>query len=215
MIHSGSRALGQAINDWHLARAQRSNTGLPFLAAESDAGQAYLADLTWACRYALESRREMVRAVAGLVEERLGISADWDSVLHCNHNHVVQEVHFGGQLWVHRKGAISAREGEPGIIPGSMGAPSYHVAGRGCAEALCSSSHGAGRRRSRSQALREIPSAAFKRQMKGVWFDQRRTHQLRDEAPSAYKDIQAVMRAQRDLTRIVRKLRPVLSYKGV
>jgi tRNA-splicing ligase RtcB len=215
MIHSGSRVLGQAINAWHLRNAQRSNTGLAYLDAESESGQAYLADLTWACHYADESRREMLAAVAALIRGNFGVSADEDSAISCNHNHVRRETHFGLELWVHRKGAISAQEGEPGIIPGSMGTSSYHVTGRGNLESLCSSSHGAGRRRSRSQALREIPARALLRQMAGVWFDQRLVHQLRDEAPTAYKDVQAVMRAQRDLTRIVRKLRPVLSYKGV
>jgi tRNA-splicing ligase RtcB (3'-phosphate/5'-hydroxy nucleic acid ligase) len=215
MLHSGSRAMGRAINEHHLANTRPSNTGLPCLEADSEQGRAYRADLNWACLYALESRRAMVQAVAGVVGEVLGFSADWDSFVCCNHNHVSKEVQFEEELWVHRKGAISARDGEPGIIPGSMGTASFHVTGRGHEAALCSSSHGAGRCMSRSQAFQAIGGKEFRRQMGDVWFDLRLAEKLRDEAPSAYKDIQAVMRAQRELTRTVRKLRPILSYKGV
>jgi tRNA-splicing ligase RtcB (3'-phosphate/5'-hydroxy nucleic acid ligase) len=102
----------------------------------------------------------------------------------------------------------------PGVIPGSMGSASFHVEGRGCPESLCSSSHGAGRAKSRSEAARSIGVKQLTREMAGVWFDHRQSDRLRDEAPSAYKDIHAVMRAQRELTKIVRELRPVLSYKG-
>jgi tRNA-splicing ligase RtcB (3'-phosphate/5'-hydroxy nucleic acid ligase) len=215
MIHSGSRAMGQAIHEHHLTEAELSNTSLPYLEAEGETGRAYLADLEWACRYAEESRREMMQVVATLMSELFGIAADWESAIRCNHNHVRRERHFGEEFWVHRKGAISAREDEHGIIPGSMGTASYHVAGRGLEDALRSSSHGAGRMLSRSDAFKAISWSELHRQMRNVWFDHRLIRKLRDEAPSAYKDITAVMRAQRELTRIVRKLRPVLSYKGV
>ncbi len=214
MVHSGSRAIGQAITAHHLAAARPANTGLPFLDAEEPAGRAYLADVDWACRYAGESRRAMVEAAPALTAELFGAAAEWDTLLRCDHNHVRRELHFGEELWVHRKGAIAAGEGEPGIIPGSMGTASFHVSGRGHAEALRSSSHGAGRRLSRTEAHRAVAGGDFRRQMRGVWFDQRLSERLRDEAPAAYKDIHAVMRAQRELTRIVRRLRPVLVYKG-
>ena len=215
MLHSGSRAMGRAIKEHHLASSKLSSSGLHCLDADSDAGRAYLADLAWACRYAQESRRAMVDAVAGLMGELFGILPDSESFFYCNHNHVTKETHFGEEFWVHRKGAISAREGELGIIPGSMGTASFHVSGRGHADALCSSSHGAGRCLSRAEAFRAIPSKEFYRQMQGIWFDHRLAAKIRDEAPSAYKDIQGVMRAQRELTRTVRKLRPILSYKRV
>ena len=115
---------------------------------------------------------------------------------------------------MHRKGAQSARDGEEGIIPGSMGTSSFHVAGRGCEESLSSSSHGAGRRLSRTEARRTITARRLQREMASVWFDHRRAARLRDEAPGAYRDIHVVMRAQRELVRIVRDLRPLLSYKG-
>ena len=215
MIHSGSRAMGQALNVHHLGQCRPTNTGLSCLDAESAAGQEYLADLDWACRYADESRRQMAEAVIGLMADLFGVSADRESFLSCNHNHVTREAHFGEDFWVHRKGAISARENQPGIIPGSMGTASFHVAGRGHEDALHSSSHGAGRCLSRGQAFKAIPGHELHRQLKGVWFDHRLAGKLRDEAPSAYKDIHAVMHAQRDLTRIVRRLRPLLSYKGL
>src|SRR5206468_315103 len=103
---------------------------------------------------------------------------------------------------------------EPGIIPGSMGSPSYHVKGRGCEEALLSSSHGAGRAFSRFAARRAISVSALTEQLRGIWFDHRRAARLIDEAPMAYKDIGKVMRAQKELTRPVRTLTPILSYKG-
>ena len=215
MVHSGSRAMGQAISAHHLDRIGSLPGGLPSVAADSPAGQAYLADVAWAIMYAEQNRLVMLTAVALLFEEFFGIAADRDSLFHANHNHVRREIHFGREYWVHRKGAQSARAGEPGIIPGSMGTASFHVTGRGCEESLCSSSHGAGRKMSRTDARRTISRRKLDRQMASIWFDHRRAQALRDEAPGAYKDIHAVMRAQKKLTRIVRELRPILSYKGV
>jgi tRNA-splicing ligase RtcB len=214
MLHSGSRAMGQAIRDHHLRNATESCSGLGYLDALSEVGNAYLADVVWALRYAEHSRRIMAEAVAGILRDRFAVDADWSSFISCHHNHVRREVHFGRELWVHRKGAIPAALGEPGIIPGSMGSPSFIVEGRGHAPALCSSSHGAGRALSRSEARKAISRRDMIRQLGNVLFDHRRADQLRDEAPSAYKDIRAVMRAQHDLTRVIRRLQPVLSYKG-
>ena len=215
MVHSGSRAMGQAIRECHLRHAIRTSTGLHALDAEAPAGQAYLADLEWACAYAHESRGAIVEAVAGVVTHVTCCSVDRSSRIACHHNHVRRETHDGEPLWVHRKGAVPAAEGEPGIVPGSMGSPSFHTSGRGLPEALSSSSHGAGRAMSRAEAFQTIRASDLRRQMRGVWFDQRLADRLRDEAPSAYKDIGSVMRAQRDLTRIVRQLQPLLCFKGV
>ena len=214
MVHSGSRAMGQAIREVHLRGARKTPTGLLALDSESEAGQAYLGDLRWACDYAQENRKAIVAAVTEVVSHVLGAEADRSSQIACNHNHVRREIHFGEALWVHRKGAVSAALGEPGIIPGSMGSPSFHTEGRGNAESLASSSHGAGRALSRGEAFKTIRTSDLLREMRGVWFDHRLAEKLRDEAPSAYKDIGKVMRAQADLTRIVRRLRPVLCYKG-
>jgi tRNA-splicing ligase RtcB (3'-phosphate/5'-hydroxy nucleic acid ligase) len=131
-----------------------------------------------------------------------------------DHNHVALERHGERELWVHRKGAMSAQRGQLGVLPGSMGSPSFHVEGRGCEEALCSSAHGAGRALSRSAARSKFSDRELRRQMEGVWYDYRLTGKLRDEAPAAYKDIRAVLKAQRELVKVIHTLRPVLNYKG-
>jgi tRNA-splicing ligase RtcB len=214
MIHSGSRAVGPAVRDAHLARAAMGRAGLASLDAGGDAGRAYLNDTTWTCRYADANRRAMLEAAAAAVKDVLRAELVPTSVLSCDHNHVRREVHGGEPVWVHRKGAMSAGDGEPGIIPGSMGTRSFHVAGRGQPDSLCSSSHGAGRAMSRDEARRRISTKELRRQLLGVWFDAAAEHALRDEAPGAYKDVRVVMRAQRDLTCIGRRLRPILVYKG-
>jgi len=215
MLHSGSRGLGQAIRDHHLAKCRRGQTGLGYLEADSAEGQAYLHDAAWAVAYANASRRAMATAACAVVERVLGVHADETTYVACNHNHVRLELHGGKPLWVHRKGATSAADGEPGLIPGSMGTRSVHVLGRGCLGALSSSAHGAGRRLSRTEARRAISARDVARQLRGVWFDRRLIEGLREEAPSAYKDLDAVLRAQRELVRIVRRMRPLLSFKGV
>jgi tRNA-splicing ligase RtcB len=145
----------------------------------------------------------------------LGAHLCWDTVITTDHNHVAFEHHAGRDLWVHRKGAMSAKLGERGVLPGSMGSPSFHVEGRGHEEALCSSAHGAGRALSRTAARSKVTERELRRQMAGVWYDFRIGEKLRDEAPSAYKDIRAVLRAQKELVKVTRTLRPVLNYKGV
>lgn len=216
MVHSGSRAMGQAILHHHAGETISSlpRNHLQGLLASSPCGQDYLSDAGWAREYARESRLAMLRQVEHLLLGRLGITADWDSLIHSDHNHVQQENHGGKALWVHRKGAQKASEGEAGIVPGSMGSVSFHSLGRGCEASLRSCSHGAGRRLSRTEARRKVSSRSFARQMQGVWFDRRRTSKLRDEAPMAYKDIRQVMRAQKALTHVARELRPLLNYKG-
>jgi tRNA-splicing ligase RtcB len=216
MLHSGSRAMGQAITAHHVAIAEQlsGQRRLPWLDAEADEGRAYLADVAWAVRYAEENRLTMLRAVEQVLGELFDVDLDWQTLIHANHNHVRHELHFGERLLVHRKGALPAAADQPGVIPGSMGTLSYHVTGRGCPESLCSSSHGAGRAMSRKEASQRVSPRDLERQMSGVWYDERLARRLCDEAPSAYKDVQVVMRAQRELTRIERRLRPILSYKG-
>lgn len=216
MLHSGSRAMGQAITAHHVERTSDRNRHSRYFSidAESDPGRAYLNDVAWAIDYARANRLAMIDAVNEILAELSGAVAVAATLIHCDHNHVRRETHLGETLWVHRKGALSAMDGEPGVIPGSMGTRSYHVRGRGEVESLCSSSHGAGRVLSRGEAATKISATELLRQMRGVWFDHRRARQLRDEAPAAYKDIGAVMRAQRTLTRIERELHPLLSYKG-
>jgi tRNA-splicing ligase RtcB len=215
MLHSGSRGIGQAIRDHHLARATPGGGGLRYLRAGSAEGRAYLSDLEWAVDYAEAGRRAMVAAACEVVRAALGAEADEATFVSCNHNHVRLETHLGEALWVHRKGAIPAAAGEAGLVPGSMGTRSYHVEGRGCPEALASSAHGAGRRLSRTDARRMLSAKDVTRELRGVWFDHRLAAGLRDETPSAYKDVDAVLRSERELVRVVRRLRPVLCFKGV
>ncbi|HEY3393982.1 MAG TPA: RtcB family protein [Lacipirellulaceae bacterium] len=214
LIHSGSRAIGQAITAHHVRNASHSAPGIAYLNAGEESGQGYLADVAWARAYAQENRLAMLRAVEQLMQRLFCAAADGDSLLDCDHNHVQLEQHSSQPLWIHRKGAQSAALDEPGIIPGSMAAASFHTRGRGCANALSSCSHGAGRKLSRTEARQSLSEKLFARQVGNLWYDVRRAGRLRDEAPSAYKDIRAVMRAQRDLARIERQLRPILSYKG-
>ncbi len=214
MVHSGSRAMGPAIRDHYLEHAQMVGSGLRALDANSAQGRAYLHDAAWARRYAAASRRQIAMNIGVVLADTLSAMLQWDLAIMTDHNHVESELHGGSTLWVHRKGAMAAAHGQWGALPGSMGAVSFHVQGRGCPEALCSSAHGAGRLMSRTAARRTVTARELQRQMSGIWYDYRNADQLRDEAPSAYKDIRAVARAQRELVKIVRVLRPVLNYKG-
>jgi tRNA-splicing ligase RtcB len=132
--------------------------------------------------------------------------------INCHHNYVQRETHFGENVFVTRKGAISAREGELGIIPGSMGAKSFIVRGLGNAESLCSCSHGAGRRMSRTAAKRKFSREDLEAQTLGV--ECRKDGGVLDEIPAAYKDIDAVMANQADLVEVVHTLKQVLCVKG-
>lgn len=214
MVHSGSRAIGPAILEHHAGGNGGGGRKLLGLDAGSEAGRAYLADAAWALDYADANRRRILDVVAGLARRLISAAPDPAAIVSCHHNHVRRERHFGRELWVHRKGAIPAAAGEPGLIPGSMGTATFHTRGRGREDSLGSSSHGAGRALARGAARAAIPAARVFEEMRGVWFDHRRADACRDEAPSAYKDIDRVLRAQRDLLVIERRLRPVLSYKG-
>lgn len=214
MIHSGSRAIGQAVKSHHLARATLRSASLPALDATTSEGQAYLQDQEWARRFADANRRTMAQQVVEILRTLLGIFPAESTIIACDHNHVRREEHFGDSLFVHRKGAMCADAGSPGIVPGSMGTQSLHVEGLGCAESLRSSAHGAGRLLSRHAARERFHRTDLRRQMQGVWFDPRLSDALREESPSAYKDVKAVMRAQAALAKVTRTVRPLLVYKG-
>src|SRR5690606_4421656 len=172
-------------------------------------------DLAWARAWARRSRAAMLKAAARAAADALGARApETGPILDCDHNHARFEEHFGRRLLVHRKGVMPAAGGEAGLLPGSMAAPSFHVVGRGEPESLRSSAHGAGRALSRSEARRTITRQALAKQLRGVWVDPSSLGRLADEAPGAYKDIRAVLRSQRDLVRVTRELRPLLTYKG-
>ncbi|MGA2501821.1 MAG: RtcB family protein [Tepidisphaeraceae bacterium] len=214
MVHSGSRAIGPAVRDHHLTQTTRGAGGLKRLDSDTDAGRAYLRDMEWARRYAAASRRAMIASAATLVEEVLDCGTDWDTYVDIDHNHVQLEPHAAGELWVHRKGASPACAGQRVLIPGSMGTATFHAEGQGNSDSLCSSSHGAGRAWSRQEARRRIGEKDVRRQLGSILFDPGVLDALREEAPAAYKDVRKVMEAQRDLVRIVRRMRTLLSHKG-
>ena len=214
MVHTGSRAMGQAIFQFHFRRCAPTRLRSPALRSASPEGQAYLADMRWARQYAAANRRSIMCTLIDILAEVLEIQPDLRTYVDCDHNHLAMENHEGRSLWVHRKGANAAAMDQPGLIPGSMGTQSFHVMGRGHAQSLNSSSHGAGRRLSRGQAMRRIPPARLDSAMRGICYPRQNRHRLCAEAPAAYRDIRRVMRAQNDLVRIVRQLRPVLNYKS-
>lgn len=213
MLHTGSRAVGQTVRNYHVAGATNAG-GVASLDAASDAGQAYLNDATWASAYAAANREAIARCVIDTLRETLNARPTAETPITCDHNHVRREQHDGEWLLVHRKGAMPADAGIAGVLPGSMGTRSYHVEGRGSEAALRSSAHGAGRRFSRAAARERFGSADVKHQLRDVWYDPRQLKSLREETPHAYKDVRAVLRAQEDLVRVTRTLRPVLAFKG-
>jgi tRNA-splicing ligase RtcB len=169
--------------------------------------------LGWAQEYAALNRDLMLhlvhKAMVKSLDREIGFSGE---VTNCHHNYARVEEHFGENVWVTRKGAVSARVGEMGIIPGSMGAKSFIVCGKGEASSYCSCSHGAGRRMSRTQARKVFSREDLERQTEGV--ECRKDGGVIDEIPSAYKDIDAVMAAQADLVEVVATLKQVLCVKG-
>ncbi len=224
MLHSGSRGIGNCIGQYfiNLAKKERQarfghvpDRDLSYFAAGSNSFDDYLDAVAWAQDYALENRREMMRLVikvlqspqVGLPRFRLTKEA-----INCHHNYVNEEVHFGEQVYVTRKGAISAYEGELGIIPGSMGAKSFIVRGLGNDESFCSCSHGAGRQMSRGKAARSFTVDELKAQTDGV--ECRKDNGVIDEIPGAYKDIDEVMANQSDLVEVVHTLKQVMCIKG-
>lgn len=213
MVHSGSRAMGQAIAGFHLARAASASTGLRYLDRRTDAGRAYLNDMEWAVRYATVSRLSILARCSEIMQDLFCVAADENSYLDCPHNFARLESHHGQTMMVHRKSANSARAGEPGLIAGSCGTSSYRVRGLGSEASLHSSSHGAGRLWSRTEASRRIQAADLRRQLHGVHYDERLVNELRDEAPAAYRDLREVLKAQRDLVRQEGRLTPVLNFK--
>lgn len=214
MVHTGSRALGPAIQAHHARAAAEKLAGLGAIEADSVAGAAYLADHDVALAFARENRRRIAARVCEVVGDVLRAQPDLHTWLECHHDVVRHETHDDEPLWVHRKGSVPAHEGDPVIIPGSMGTESVHAIGVGDPRALASSAHGAGRALTRTDARRRIDRAALEREMAAVVFDARLASRLVEEAPSAYKDLRHVLRAQRGLARVTRTLRPLLVLKG-
>ena len=221
MLHSGSRGIGNAIGGYfiELARkdAERNDVHLPDrdLAYFPEGAQHfddYVEAVGWAQDYARANREEMMDLVLEALRRHLPSFAQTGGAVNCHHNYVERERHYGAEVWLTRKGAIRAGAGELGIIPGSMGARSYIVRGRGSAESFHSCAHGAGRRMSRNAAQKCFSIEDLEKQTRGVIC--RKDKGVLDEIPGAYKDIDEVMANQSDLVEVVHTLKQVLCVKG-
>jgi tRNA-splicing ligase RtcB len=222
-LHSGSRGVGNKLATRHIevAREQCARRWIPlpdrdlaYLVEGEPEFAAYLEALRWAQLFASLNREEMMDRVAQCFTSWAGVDAlpAGGEVINCHHNYTVREKHFGKEVWLSRKGAIDAAEGVRGLIPGSMGAASYVVTGKGNRVALCSSPHGAGRNHSRAAARRLFDRADLDDRMQGIAWG--RSDAFLDEHPDAYKDIDVVMADAADLVSIDHTLRQIVNVKG-
>ena len=219
MLHSGSRNIGKELAEIHIKRAKKllHNQLLPdrelavFLAGTKEMAE-YRRDLFWAQRYAALNRQVMLELYRETLKRFVRDDLAFDEPILCHHNYVAEEVHFGEEVLVTRKGAIRAGAGELGIIPGSMGTRSYIVRGRGNAESFESAAHGAGRRMSRTAAKKKFTLADLREQTQGV--ECRKDHGVLDEIPGAYKRIDKVMENQAELVEVVAELKQIMCIKG-
>ena len=221
MLHSGSRGVGNALAGYFIQLARRDmerrmihlpDRDLAYFPEGSEHFGDYVEAVTWAQEYAMQNRREMVDLVLAALKRHLPAFDVTSEAVNCHHNYVAVEHHYGADVWVTRKGAIRAREGDLGIIPGSMGARSYIVRGKGNAESFASCAHGAGRRMSRTAAAKQFSAADLARQTEGVIC--RKDKGVVDEIPGAYKDIDTVMDNQSDLVDVMHTLKQVVCVKG-
>jgi tRNA-splicing ligase RtcB len=223
MLHSGSRGIGNRIGTYFIQQAREAlemyhvpleHPDLAYIPDGVELFADYWHALSWAQDYARVNRELMMWAAIQAIQKAMG---DPDiqygaMAVNCHHNYATLENHFGQNVYVTRKGAVRAREGDLGIIPGSMGARSFIVRGKGNAESFCSCSHGAGRRMSRGEAKRRFSVADLAVQTAGV--ECRKDADVLDEIPGAYKDIDTVMSNQSDLVEVVAELKQVLCVKG-
>jgi tRNA-splicing ligase RtcB (3'-phosphate/5'-hydroxy nucleic acid ligase) len=221
VLHSGSRGVGNELARIHIDNAKAlmrqyfielEDPDLAYLVHDTPAFDAYITDMLWAQEYAMGNRSTMLTLVVGAIAGFLGAPVAISEQINCHHNFTQLEHHNGHDVWLTRKGAIRARTGDRGVIPGSMGTRSYIVSGLGNTASYCSCSHGAGRRLGRKQAERELTYESLEVAMAGKAWNHDRA--LLDEHPMAYKDIDAVMEAQRDLVTIDHTLHQILNYKG-
>ncbi|MGD2133127.1 MAG: RtcB family protein [Maricaulaceae bacterium] len=223
MLHSGSRGSGNRIGQYFIERAREElakrvldfhvpDRDLAFFLEGEELFDDYVNAVGWAQDYARENREVMMDRTLKALREHLPRFKLDKAAVNCHHNYVVRERHFDADVWVTRKGAVRAGEDELGIIPGSMGAKSFIVRGKGSAESFCSCSHGAGRKMSRTAAKASFTLADHKAATEGV--ECRKDKGVIDETPGAYKDIDAVMAAQSDLVEVVHTLKQVVCVKG-
>lgn len=225
MLHSGSRGIGNRIGSYFIELAKQDmrkwfinlpDEDLAYFPQGTEHFNEYFGAVSWAQRFARMNREVMMAAALEALREAVPKPFETDcEAVNCHHNYVAQEKHFGQDVFLTRKGAVSAREGELGIIPGSMGAKSFIVRGRGGAagrEAFFSCSHGAGRKMSRNQAKKQFTLEDHAKATAGV--ECRKDEGVIDETPAAYKDIDAVMAAQSDLVEVVHTLKQVVCVKG-
>jgi tRNA-splicing ligase RtcB (3'-phosphate/5'-hydroxy nucleic acid ligase) len=221
-LHSGSRGVGNKIAMRHIAiarqRAEQERLDLPdrdlaWLEEGTPEFDRYIAELRWAQHFALLNREEMMDRVADClaVHMRADETPRLEST-NCHHNFTQRERHFGVDLWVSRKGAIEAKQGQGGLIPGSMGTASYVVSGLGNELSLNSSPHGAGRAYSRTKARKTFTRAQLEESMAGI--EWRHSDAFLDEIPAAYKDVDVVMADAKDLVEIRHTLRQLVNVKG-
>lgn len=223
MLHSGSRGTGNLIGSYFIEQARQElgkrvlgyhvpDKDLAFFMEGEPLFDDYVEAVSWAQDYARANREAMMARVLAEMRHRLPKFQLAAMAVNCHHNYVQKETHGGQELLVTRKGAVSARAGELGIIPGSMGTRSYIVRGKGNADSFHSCSHGAGRVMSRSAARQQITLAQHREATAHV--ECRKDAAVIDESPAAYKSIDAVMAAQTDLVEVVHTLRQVLCVKG-
>jgi tRNA-splicing ligase RtcB (3'-phosphate/5'-hydroxy nucleic acid ligase) len=220
-LHSGSRGVGNRIAGHHIRVAQElmkrwwidlPDRDLAYLVEGTAEFDAYIAELRWAQHFALLNREEMMDRVVRQAAEYFGAPVEEVERINCHHNFTERERHFGKEVWLSRKGAISARKGQLGLIPGSMGTASYVVSGLGNPLALESSPHGAGRQFSRSAARKRFTVEELREAMTGIEF--RDTDAFLDEIPQAYKPIDQVMADAGDLVEVRHTLRQIVNVKG-
>lgn len=214
VIHSGSRNLGHTVATHYMKLAAgdgKAREGHYALEVNSDSGRDYIKDLDFCLAYALENRLGMVKRIEAVVKKQVCKGgAIWETLINRNHNHA--EAKDG--LWIHRKGATHAEEGMDGVIPGNMRDGSFIVRGKGNPDALCSSSHGAGRVMGRTAAKERLDLATFRKEMEDRGIKARVGAETLDESAGAYKDIFEVMAMQRDLVDVVHHVKPIINIKG-
>jgi len=223
MLHSGSRGAGNKIGSYFIEQAKKEmeryhitpylpDKDLSYLVEHTELFDDYCEAVLWAQDFAAENRNAMMESVLKVMHTHFGHFKCKAQAINCHHNYIARENHYKANVWVTRKGAIRAREGDMGIIPGSMGAKSFIVRGKGNKESFCSCSHGAGRKLGRKEANRLFTAEDLAEQTKGIECPKDAARV--DEIPAAYKDIDTVMANQSDLVDIVHTLKQIVNIKG-